>query len=345
MKLRSIHLNNVRLFKKFSLNLFDYNKSKSSTLVIIGDNGSGKSTILKSIVNNFSLFNPIYGGDTFDYSDISNNTDEMFINLFIKFNQEEEEYLFSHDSSEEEKEKLSNIYTGLKKDSGHMIYALGDINSVTLMREKFMSQSFLGGNIFYFDAFRYLPKFDISGPNSTNIPKTNKENVLASSIINNEKINTKFIFVKQWLINLDFKRLKNPSPENEYIFSHIVNSFNMLFSPYEFKKITDDGQVLFQNNTIIVNIDKLSDGFKNIFIVIGEILFRLYLNSPEDTRFYEKEAIILIDEIDCHLHPKWQINLIPSLKMLFPNSQIIATTHSPLIINNLNEDEIYRLEE
>ncbi len=55
------------------------------------------------------------------------------------------------------------------------------------------------------------------------------------------------------------------------------------------------------------------------------------------------EAIVLIDEIDCHLHPKWQLNIIPAMRTLFPNTQFIMTTHSPLIVKSVNPNEVIKL--
>lgn len=52
---------------------------------------------------------------------------------------------------------------------------------------------------------------------------------------------------------------------------------------------------------------------------------------------------VLIDEIDLHLHPTWQVKLIPALKKVFPRLQFIATTHSPMMLPGLEADEIYVL--
>ena len=91
----------------------------------------------------------------------------------------------------------------------------------------------------------------------------------------------------------------------------------------------------------------LSDGFKSIFVIITAIILRLALASEDEKTelFYEKEAIILIDEIDCHIHPKWQKNILPAFRVLFPNCQFIITTHSPFILQSLNEYEIIKLGE
>ena len=90
----------------------------------------------------------------------------------------------------------------------------------------------------------------------------------------------------------------------------------------------------------------LSDGFKSIFLIISEILFRLSMTKNSSVEyFYENEAVILIDEIDCHIHPRWQKNLIPCLRNLFPKCQFIITTHSPFVLESLQEYEIIKIGE
>ena len=67
------------------------------------------------------------------------------------------------------------------------------------------------------------------------------------------------------------------------------------------------------------------------------------INRPSDA-FGEGEAIILIDEIDVHLHPKWQRRIVPALELLFPNCQFIATTHSPFVIQAAGRQRIKFIE-
>jgi predicted ATP-binding protein involved in virulence len=54
----------------------------------------------------------------------------------------------------------------------------------------------------------------------------------------------------------------------------------------------------------------------------------------------EMEGLVLIDEIDLHLHPKWQLGLIPTLKRVFPRLQFIVTTHSPMVLPGLSREEV-----
>lgn len=96
-------------------------------------------------------------------------------------------------------------------------------------------------------------------------------------------------------------------------------------------------QIRSQSKTLFLN--QLSDGEQRLFSLFVDIARQLDLQGMErniDTNF----AIILIDEIDVHLHPKWQQMVVPLLKDLFPACQFIATTHSPFVIQSLQPGEL-----
>ena len=90
----------------------------------------------------------------------------------------------------------------------------------------------------------------------------------------------------------------------------------------------------------------LSDGVRSVLAMVMEIAFRCYLLNPH----LGKEAamlttgVILIDEIDLHLHPEWQKKVINDLRNAFPNIQFIITTHSPQILGEVDHDfNVYAL--
>lgn len=81
----------------------------------------------------------------------------------------------------------------------------------------------------------------------------------------------------------------------------------------------------------------LSDGYRNTLGMIGDIAFRMAELNPHLTN--NSPGVVLIDEIDIHLHPKWQKTIIQDLKSIFPNCQFLVTTHSPFIIQSLDQDD------
>lgn len=63
--------------------------------------------------------------------------------------------------------------------------------------------------------------------------------------------------------------------------------------------------------------------------------------NPDSQNPLEEDAVILIDELDLHLHPKWQKEIVDDLKRTFPNCQFIVSTHSPFVIQSLNAEELF----
>src|SRR5262249_2207174 len=80
-----------------------------------------------------------------------------------------------------------------------------------------------------------------------------------------------------------------------------------------------------------VPLKKLSFGYQTMMAWIGDIALRLFVAHPTSRNPLHSPAIVVIDEIDLHLHPKWQRELRGLLTENFPNVQFIATAHSPLI--------------
>ncbi len=95
------------------------------------------------------------------------------------------------------------------------------------------------------------------------------------------------------------------------------------------------------NNELIIN--QLSDGEKALFALVGDLTRRLAIAHPNLTNPCEGKAVVLIDEIEQHLHPKWQREIIPSLTKTFPNCQFIITTHSPQVISHIPPEGVYIL--
>ncbi len=89
----------------------------------------------------------------------------------------------------------------------------------------------------------------------------------------------------------------------------------------------------------------LSDGFRNIVGLVADLAYRCLQLNPhlKSNAIKDTAGIVLIDELDLHLHPKWQKSIVGDLKKTFPHIQFIATTHSPFIIQSLKRAELINL--
>lgn len=85
----------------------------------------------------------------------------------------------------------------------------------------------------------------------------------------------------------------------------------------------------------VLLLEQLSDGYRNLLAVILDFARRLAQANPNFENPLEAPGILLIDEIELHLHPCWQQTVIPNLRAAFPNTQIIVATHSPMVVTTV----------
>ncbi len=107
-----------------------------------------------------------------------------------------------------------------------------------------------------------------------------------------------------------------------------------------------DGDIhILDDNNKLIPISYLSDGFQDVIGIVSDIAYRMAILNPhlEEKILSDTPGIVLIDEIEQHLHPKWQQNILGILKIIFPKVQFIVTTHSPVIISSTEENEALEL--
>ncbi len=103
--------------------------------------------------------------------------------------------------------------------------------------------------------------------------------------------------------------------------------------------------LLIDKKGVPFNLEQLSDGEKNLIALVGDIARRLAIGNPAKSKPLEGDGIILIDEIDLHLHPKWQRLVVPKLLEIFPNCQFFISTHSPQVVSHVKPESVFLLEQ
>ncbi len=101
--------------------------------------------------------------------------------------------------------------------------------------------------------------------------------------------------------------------------------------------------MLVDKNGETFNLEQLSEGEKNLIALVGDIARRLSIANPNSKEPLKGDGIILIDELDLHLHPAWQRLIIPKLTEIFPNCQFFITTHSPQVLSHVEPENIFLL--
>ena len=97
-------------------------------------------------------------------------------------------------------------------------------------------------------------------------------------------------------------------------------------------------EMMFHGNDMIVPISCMSAGYQSLIWMAFDIASRMaMLNSFLMDRITDTPGVVLIDELDMHLHPKWQWQVIDALRSTFPNLQFIATTHAPILFSSARD--------
>lgn len=141
---------------------------------------------------------------------------------------------------------------------------------------------------------------------------------------------------------------KGRKPENYVVFGEIISKF---------MSIMNDGMVsgvffhlnveklLYMENDEYKEIEDLSAGYQSILNVVIDLAYRMAILNPDAGRnIPNAEGIVLIDEIDSNLHPKWQWRIVDALMETFPNVQFIAATHSPIIVSSCKNGHIMSID-
>ena len=154
-----------------------------------------------------------------------------------------------------------------------------------------------------------------------------------------DEADNRFQQLSEWIIRLYAESLTNVEKEGErkiidFVFEVVGE---IIEEAVVFEKVNHLDNLLWVrvNSNDAVPFHLISQGFKNVFAWVGHFMKRLAEANEYAADFMNQPAILLIDEIDTYLHPKWQKNILRVLAEKFPNTQIIVTTHSPLVASHL----------
>lgn len=155
----------------------------------------------------------------------------------------------------------------------------------------------------------------------------------------------------EWLKLLQFKKLEG-DPEGNLLdpLRQFINQPGFLPHDTRLESISSKGVVFRDGNQCEVAIEQLSDGFRSILSMTLELIRQLAATFGSTHRVFSPDAtqvtvpgVVLIDEIDAHLHPAWQRRIGPWLSSHFPRLQFIVTTHSPFICQAAEVGTIFQL--
>ena len=120
-------------------------------------------------------------------------------------------------------------------------------------------------------------------------------------------------------------------------YKQVTNLINRFVGPghYKFNGEMDGGDYLFERGGMNIPFQSLSDGYRAFIGWVADLLYHVCFGCPSGKKLVENRGIVLVDEIDLHLHPKWQMGVVATVAKALPRMQFIFTSHSPLVAGSL----------
>lgn len=133
---------------------------------------------------------------------------------------------------------------------------------------------------------------------------------------------------------------------NKGRYTQVVHLLNRLLGPghYRFTEEMKEGEYLFERGGMRVPFRSLSDGYRAFIAWVADLLYHICYGCPSGKKLVESAGVVLVDEIDLHLHPKWQMQVVHTVARALPRMQFVLTSHSPLIASSLEWMNIITLQ-
>jgi AAA domain, putative AbiEii toxin, Type IV TA system/AAA domain len=348
MYIQTVEIKNIRSIRGFKMNF----EKQEGWHVLIGDNGAGKSSIIRSMA--LALVGPEEAlGLRADWQDwLSRQETEGHILLEIEPSREDKH------TGKQGKVKSQLIPNGIsfRRNNGTVQFSAMKGTAQTPKLDPFKYnwgsgegwfsvaygpyRRFAGGNHEWTKVFYAQPKL------GAHLSAFGEDVALTEAL--------------DWLVKLQYRALEFHSniraeDDADHTISNIkklINSPDFLPHKAELESITSDGVIFKDGNGCLIQVNQLSDGYRSMLSLTFELIRQLirvygaadvFRNIEQGNMMIDLPGVVLIDEIDAHLHPTWQTRIGQWFTRYFPQIQFIVTTHSPLICRACENGTIWRL--
>lgn len=343
--LNELTISNYKLYKKASIQL------SPDVNLFIGDNGNGKTALLDAIYHIISAFQFMFV-ESKNYNKNKINADED-----IHFEIYDGESGLPNIKKEMETQIIGDIFINEKnyelirgKRLGGGVVGAG----VNKDLEQYIEQVEIA-NKYYKTPI--LPVFSFYTTNrllskAVNLQKLEKNRfeIYNDTVRSRNNISVVTQFIKDCFIEQE--KYHNKILAFTLIKSALEKAYRGLLEIEPKEKTVElkyfFNKIVLQIGEKYITLDQMSDGYQAVLGIVADIAYRIVILNPNtEDALRITPGVVLIDEIDLHLHPKWQKKFLKILKEIFPKIQIIATTHSPFVIQSLisNKDKLFILKD
>jgi len=322
---KKLYIENIRTFGKGQeINLNDKNNKPYMWNVIIGDNGIGKTSILKSLA--LPLIQ-LWGNPDWNWN--------FKLKTYERYNSQdpkiEIDFEYNNEIQKIEDSLLINVL--ISKNNLQHTFKNTNINSLEQsVIEKYYKDSFV---LFAYGASRHIGIKGLSAENDFSAQTLFDD---SATLLNTEE----WLIQSEFIANKDDKKYKK---YNQKVISIIKLLLKDEIFDIKIDIINNIPKVLFKTNFGWVSLHELSLGYKTLLSWVVDFVKGMLEKYPESKNALAEPAICLVDEIDLHIHPSLQNKVIQFLSQTFPKTQFIVTAHSPLIVQALENANIILLKE
>jgi len=339
MWVASLHIENIRSFEKQYFSFVAGQNEPYRWVTLLGENGGGKSTVLQAL-------GLLLAGPEAAQTLVPRPTGWLRNEPFVGFL----DLTFHQGPRDPGKWRSKSFSHGLIVTGREPVHQKGQVyTEPTFLDAPYRELSWLRRSVFTskgsgwfaagYGAFRRLTRsHQVLVPSLE--PQARYTNFLTQ--FNEDEPLTTF---ERWMVYLDYLIAKSPRKQNSIWARRRralgIEAINRILpSGARFDSVTSEGRILFEVGGRKVPTIGLSDGYRSVLALAGDLIWRLIQAFPDSDRPLDEEGVVLIDELDIHLHPRWQRRIAGWLREQFPNLQFFVATHSPFVAASAGEDAL-----
>jgi hypothetical protein len=307
MKIASFSIQNYRCIKDLNVNCLDDEGKVRQWTVLLGENNSGKTNVLRAL----ALLAP----EKLNLPGL----DKIFVSSFLARTRDRLSLRSFYDSYLKLKAKLEN--------GKELVCDPRDIQVFDFDPEI---------RLFGYGVSRYPARTALN-----EVPSLSTETLFSTYV--------RLLDFQDWLLQLDYSA-KHDSEIARSRLQHMRELVRSNLFPgvvdFCFEKTGENDHVVVKFTTEHdgnVCFEDLGFGYQTTLTWLADFCKRMFDEYPESENPLQEEAVVMIDELDLHLHPKWQRDIVPTLSEYFPNVQFIVTTHSPHVLQSMEDVNLYVL--